>query len=56
MKSLAVELTTIVQDDHPRYPESAYDVLPYKVLDLRFCDCGKGLCFHPFHEVINCDE
>ena len=56
MESLAVELTTIFQDDHLGYPKSAYSVFPYKVLDFCFCDHGEHLYFHPFLEVINFDE
>ena len=56
MESLAIELTTVVQDDHPGYPKFAYDVFPHKFLDFCFCDRGERLYFHPFREVINYDE
>ena len=48
-----VKLSSIVRYDYIRNPEY---VLPYEASNLGFCDFRCWLDFHPFCEVIDCDN
>jgi len=50
------ELPTIIGYDSVRDNISAYDVLPYEMLDLLCCYCGQWLSFYPFCKIVNADN
>ena len=50
------ELSAIIRHNRVRYSEPAYDVLPYKVLDVLGSYGGQGLDLYPFREVIHSDQ
>ena len=38
LERCVIKLSSIVRYQYPRYPKSAYNALPNKVLDILFCD------------------
>lgn len=48
-----IELLTVVNDEYPGSPESAYDWLPCKIPDILVGDLGQGLSLFPFCEVVD---
>jgi len=55
-KFLIYELLTIISYDSVRDSVSAYDVFPYKLLDLLCCDCGQWFSLYPLCEIINTND
>ena len=55
-ESVAVELSSIVWDDHHWDPKPAHNIFPYKILYLCFSDRRQRFYLDPFSEVVNCDE
>ncbi|GKE50901.1 hypothetical protein Tco_1486057, partial [Tanacetum coccineum] len=52
-KRIIPELLSVVKYDFSWKPESTYDVIPYKFLDLAACYCCYRLCFDPLCKVID---
>ena len=53
---VAVKLSSVVRNNHPRDPESTNNISLDKVLYFGFCDYCQRFCFHPLHEIINSDN
>ena len=51
-ETLAIELTTIIENDRPCYLKTAQYVLRHEVSDLCFRDHCQCFYLHPFSEVI----
>ena len=48
-----IKLPFIVRHKHPRYSESAHNILPNEVLNILLCNFRQGFSFHPLGKVIN---
>lgn len=55
LKSLVIELLTIIGDKGMENSKSTYDRFLEELFDFSLCDLCQGLSFHLFDEVINSD-
>ena len=53
---VAVKLSSIIRDDHPRDSKLADDVFPDEILYLGLCDYCQKFCLDPFREIVNNDK
>ena len=53
---LIYEMSSVVGYDSVGHSVPAYDVFPYKLLDLLCCDYGQWLSLYPFCKIVNANN
>ena len=53
---VAIKLSSIIRDDHPRDSKPVDDVFPDEILYLDLCHYCQKFCLDPFREIVNNDK